>query len=94
MRLNGTQEAIDATEFPLTSEEFISEHGDHTIELANGSETVAEVLGRMGPETYDSAEDVTTALFTGVSHEAIGRRFYSDRDAYTLGEDGPTPESF
>jgi hypothetical protein len=94
MRLNGTQEAIDATEFPLTSEEFISEHGDHIIELANGSETVADVLGRMGPETYTSASDVTTALYTGVSHEAIGRRFYSDRDAYTLGEDGPTQESF
>jgi hypothetical protein len=94
MRLNGTQEAIDATEYPLTSEEFISEHGDHTIELANGSETVAEVLGRLGPETYDSKEDVTAALFSAVSHDAIGRRFYSDRDAYTLGEDGPTQVSF
>jgi hypothetical protein len=94
MRLNGTQEAIDATDFPLTSEEFISEHGDHTLELANGTETVAEVLGRMGPETYDSAEDVTAALYTGVSHDAIGRRFYSDRDAYTLGEEGPTQKSF
>lgn len=94
MRLNGTQEAIDATDFPLTSEEFISEHGDHIIELANGSETVADVLGRMGPETYTSAEDLTASLYTGVSHEAIGRRFYSDRDAYALGESGPTPESF
>ncbi|WP_318567912.1 DUF5789 family protein [Salinigranum marinum] len=94
MRLNGTQEVIDATDYPLSSEEFISEHGEHVIEHANGSETVAEVLGRMGPETYACADDVTTALYTGVSHEAIGRRFYSDRDAYALGEDGPTPESF
>ena len=94
MRLNGTQEAIDATEFPLTSEEFISQHGEHIIELANGSETVAEVLGRMGSETFACAEDVTSALYTGVSHEAIGRRFYSDRDVYTLGENGPTPQSF
>lgn len=94
MRLNGTQDAIDATEYPLTSEEFISQHGEHTIELANGTETVADVLGRLGPETYASAEDVTTALYSAVSHKGIGRRFYSDRDAYTLGENGPTPESF
>jgi hypothetical protein len=94
MRLNGTQDVIDATEYPLTSEEFVAEHGDHVIELANGSETVAEVLGRMGPETFGCAEDVTAALYAGVSHEAIGRRFYSDRDAYALGEDGHTPVSF
>jgi hypothetical protein len=94
MRLNGTQAIIDATEYPLSSEEFVSEHGDHVIEHANGSETVAEVLGRMGPETYTCADDITTALYTAVSHGAIGRRFYSDRDAYTLGENGPTPQSF
>lgn len=94
MRLNGTEAIIDAADYPLTTEEFVSEHGEHVIELANGTETVGEVLGRMGSETYDSADDVTTALYTGVSHEAIGRRFYSDRDAYTLGESGPTQQSF
>ncbi|WP_136592272.1 DUF5789 family protein [Salinigranum halophilum] len=94
MRLNGTQEAIDATDYPLSSEEFISQHGEHTIELANGTETVADVLGRLGPETYTSAEDVTNSLYSAVSHKGIGRRFYSDRDAYALGESGPTPESF
>jgi hypothetical protein len=94
MRLNGTQAIIDAADYPLTTEEFVSEHGEHVIELANGTETLGEVLGRMGPETYDSADDVTTALYTGVSHEAIGRRFYSDRDVYTVGESGPTQQSF
>jgi hypothetical protein len=94
MRLNGTQEAIDAAEYPLSSEEFITQHGDHIIELANGTETVADVLGRLGPETFASAEDVTASLYSAVSHKGIGRRFYSDRDVYTIGEDGPTPESF
>jgi hypothetical protein len=94
MRFNGTEAVIDAADYPMTSEEFITRHGEHTIELANGTETVAEVLGRLGPETFACADDVTTALYTGVSHEAIGRRFYSDRDAYALGENGPTPQSF
>jgi hypothetical protein len=94
MRLNGTADIIDSTEYPLSSEQFIAEHGDRTIELQNGTETVAEVLGRLGPETYACADDVTTALYSAVSHDAIGRRFYSDRDAYALGETGHTPESF
>ena len=94
MRLNGTEDIIDSIEYPLTSEEVIAAHGEHVIELQHGTETVAEVLGRLGSETYTCADDVKTALYTGVSHEAIGRRFYSDRDAYALGESGHTPESF
>lgn len=94
MRLNGTDDVVDSIEYPRSSEEVIAEHGQQVIELQNGTETVAEVLGRLGPETYSCAEDVEAALYTGVSHDAIGRRFYSDRDAYALGESGPTPESF
>ena len=94
MRLNGTGDLIDGYEYPATSEELIETHGDQEIELPNGSETVAVVLGRLGSETYEGPEDLRDALFTGVSHRAIGRRFYSDRDVYTLGETGPDPVSF
>lgn len=94
MRLNGTDERIDDHEYPATSEELIATCGEQRIELQNGSETVADVLGRMGAETYDGPQDVYDALRCGVGHEAIGRRFYSDRDAPTLGESGPQQVSF
>jgi hypothetical protein len=94
MRLNGTGDLIDAVEYPLTSDELIELHGDHAIELQNGSETLGEVLGRLGSETYTCSDDVRTALFTGVGHQAIGRRFYSDRDPTAPGENGPDPLSF
>ncbi|EJN59846.1 hypothetical protein SAMN04487950_3296 [Halogranum rubrum] len=94
MRLNGTGDLIDGYEYPATSEELIEAHGDHEIELADGSETLQAVLERLGSETYHGPQDLRDAVFTGVSHQAIGRRFYSDRDVYTLGETGPDPVSF
>ena len=94
MRLHGTGELIEALEYPATTEELIETYGDHSIELQNGTETLAEVLGRLGSETYEDPEDVRTALFTGVSHKAIGRRFYSDREPPALGESGPEQVSF
>lgn len=94
MRLDGTDDLINAYEYPATSEELIESHGDHEIKLANGSETLAAVLGRLGSETYERPQDVRDSLYTAVSHRAIGRRFYSDRDVYTLAESGPDPVSF
>ncbi len=94
MHLNETGELIDAHQYPATSEELITAYGDSEIKLQEGTETLATVLARLGPETYQNSQDVRDAVFTGVSHAAIGRRFYSDRDAPTVGETGPDPVSF
>ncbi|MFB6130782.1 MAG: DUF2795 domain-containing protein [Salinigranum sp.] len=94
MRLNGTGDAIDSHEYPATSEELIEAYGEHLIELQDGSESVADVLGRVGSETYQRPEEVYETLFGAVGHEAVGRRYYSDRDQLTIAEDGPTPLSF
>ena len=94
MRLNGTDEAIDDHDYPVTSDELIETYGDYTIELQNGDETLAEVLSRSAPETFHTPQDVYDAVYTGVSANAIGRRFYSDRDPSTPGEHGPEQLSF
>lgn len=93
MRLNGTGEAIATYEYPATNDELIEALGEHEIEIPDGSETVADVLGRLDGATYEGPEDVREALFSAVSHEAVGRRFYSDRDVPVAGE-GPDPVSF
>lgn len=94
MRLNRTDDLIDAHEFPATTEELIEAYGDETIEHPNGSERLGDVFARAGHETYTCADDARHALLCGVSHEAVGRRYYSDRDVFTLGEDGPQQVSF
>jgi hypothetical protein len=94
MRLNGASDLIDNATYPATSDDFIDNYGTHVIELQQGEETLGEVLSRLGSETYESPADVYAAVFSAVSHEAIGRRFYSDRDAPTVGESGPQQVSF
>lgn len=94
MRLNGTDDLLRSLEYPTTRDELVEEHGDSTIELQGGDETLGEVLARLGPETYDDPEEVVAAVCTGVSHKAIGRRFYSDRDPFVPGERGHDPVSF
>jgi len=94
MRLDGTEDELSTHEYPATSGELIDAYGDARIELQDGAETIGAVLGRLGSETFQSAADVRTTLRGGVGHEAVGRRFYSDRDAPTVGEDGPEQLSF
>jgi hypothetical protein len=95
MRLNRTGEAMRAHEYPATSDELIEAHGEKTIELADGTETFAQVLGRLEKTTYDDAEAVQEALFSAVGADAVGRRYYSDRDPGTPGSSyGPEPVSF
>jgi hypothetical protein len=94
MRLNRCDDLLDGQEYPTTTDDVIDTHGESEIELPNGSATVAEVLGRTDAETYHDAEDLRNALLGNVGHEAVGRRFYSDRDPTRPGENGPDAVSF
>ena len=85
MKLNGTGAAIDDYEYPATTEELIDEYGDRTLELPNGTETVADVLGRLESETFESPDDVRLSLSCAVSEKAVGRVGYSDRDPNPVG---------
>ncbi|WP_460919083.1 DUF5789 family protein [Salinarchaeum chitinilyticum] len=76
----GTDTAMDDEQYPLTTEEFLERFGDVELELQNGTERISEALERLDDEVYDSPEEARFAVYSAVSHRAIGRRFYSDRD--------------
>jgi hypothetical protein len=94
MRRKVTRELVEAQTYPTTSEQVLEAHGDYVLELANGEQRLREVLSVFGEETYESPQDFEDALRCGVGHQAVGRRYYSDRDAFTLAEDGPEQVSF
>lgn len=94
MRLNATESLLTDVDYPVTNETMIEQHGNRSLELADGTESLETVLLRLGPETYENADELRAALFTGVSQDAIGRRFYSDRDQHAPGEYGPDQLSF
>ena len=94
MRLRSTDDLLTGHEYPATTTELIAAYGDSQIELQNGNETLGDVLSRLSEETYHDSDDARAAVMSALSHKAIGRRFYSDRDQYALGENGHDPVSF
>jgi hypothetical protein len=95
MRLfTNVDEKIDTHSYPATSEELITEYGELEIEMPNGDETLGDALGRLGETTFEDAEDARLATYSAVSKDAIGRQNYSDRDAPSIGENGPDQVSF
>ena len=82
-------EQFETHTFPATSDALIETFGDQVVELPNGSETLRDVLSRLGPTTYETVEDARLAAQSAVSNKAIGRKGYSDRDPVAPGEDGP-----
>jgi hypothetical protein len=86
--LRGLDEAIGGASYPVTTEEVIEAHGDVELELPNGDERLADVLGRLGSETFESQAELRLATYSAVSSNAIGRKGYSDRDPSCLGETG------
>ena len=71
-------EDLETESYPLTTDELLAEYGDRKVSYADGSESVAELLGPLN-DTYDSVEQVRQAIFNMVSEGAEGRENYSDR---------------
>jgi len=92
--MSGLSDRMGAQSYPVTTEEVIEEYGDLELELPNGDEQLGDVLGRLGSETFESAEDVRIAAISALSSNAIGRENYSDRDPIAIGEDGHEQVSF
>lgn len=76
---NAAYEGMDQEQFPLTKRELLDRYGEVELDVA-GSGSIADALEHVDDDTYESPEDVQHALHSGLSHEAVGRRFYSDRD--------------
>jgi hypothetical protein len=92
--LANVDDRIDAHTYPATATELIEEYGELELEVPNGEETFGEALERLGETTFEDADDARLAAYSAVSKNAIGRENYSDRDAPSIGENGPEQVSF
>lgn len=92
--LDNATTRMNAHNYPATTGDLIEAYGDVELELPNGTESLGDVLGRLTPETYQSAEQARLAMYSAVSSKGIGRVGYSDRDPVSIGEDGPDEVSF
>ncbi len=73
--------ALEDESYPLTNEELLAAHGDGEIEHAGGTVSLASVLDTQDEQSYESADEVKQSVLNMVGDEAIGRKFYSDRES-------------
>jgi hypothetical protein len=79
--LGSLAKELDTLDYPTTTGELLAEFGDHDVEMHDGSQSVAELLGERTDEgeAYESADEVRRMLYNVVGVEAVGREGYSDR---------------
>lgn len=96
-RVDGIEGFDDPANYPMTTEDLIAQFGARNVQYPNGEaegESLEMILDRVGPDMYATPEEAFLALFMGVSADAVGRRYYSDRDPPVLGTEQLPVESF
>lgn len=86
----------DELTFPIDQDAVIRQIGAVEVDApdAQGTETVATIIGPVGQERYASAEELFMTIIGNVNDEYIGRKFYDDRSGNpSEAALGPTDEA-
>ena len=94
MRLNETLRRLDAVEYPLSVDNLVLALEDPTIELASGSQQLSAVFRTVNIDIVADPDEAKLMLLSGLASEAIGRKYYSDRDPPTAMERNVEPLTF
>ncbi|WP_459193660.1 DUF5789 family protein [Halosimplex sp. J119] len=89
MRITETQQLFNQSfDYPMDAATAADAFGDVEIEAPTGDTTTVEaVLERSNVSTYESADDVFTAMMSNLDESFIGRKYYDDR-----GDNQPHPK--
>ncbi|MFB6354373.1 MAG: hypothetical protein ABEJ92_09835 [Halobacteriales archaeon] len=80
MRLNQLPTVLDDLSYPLSADELAAALDGRTLVHPAGEEPVSAVVERCGSDAMESAEDAWLSVAAHVDEDAVGRKFYSDRD--------------
>lgn len=80
MRLNELPAVLEGLTYPLTAEELAAALEGETITHPTGKESASAVAARCGTDAMTSADDAWLAMVASVDEDAVGRKFYTDRD--------------
>lgn len=86
MRVTEFERTLDRMEYPTTTDAITRLYGSQTLQFQDGSERLARVFERFGPESFASPDEARMTLYGALPVEAIGRKGYTDRDPPGLGE--------
>lgn len=95
MEVRDLDRLLDDVSFPVDTSELISTTEGQIIEYPNGKEeTVATLLERVVSEEYTHRSDAELVIRSALREEAVGRKWYSDRDPPNLVAEQYDPVSF
>lgn len=86
VELGDLDDDLATHDYPATAQELLDAYGEREIDLVDGTKRFGVVLAPYihetegeDQETFDSAEEVRTAVLNLVGSDAVGREEYSDR---------------
>lgn len=97
MRIGNVSSYVDEElTYPIDHNTVIEQIGEIEVEAPDqeDSETIATIIGSLGPETYDSADELYRTIVGNVDEEHIGRKYYDDRGQHSVDtSEGPQEDS-
>lgn len=66
-QLGDLDEALEAQDYPITTNELVEDYGDYEIETRGGTESLEKVLAATDDQTFVSADDVRNRIL-GLIH--------------------------
>lgn len=84
---------LEEIPYPVTSEEFVAEHGDRVVGRTNAEPiSIRELFEPMGDDTSTSADELRQSIMALMPKESVGRQRYSDRGLTIDDDDGGVRE--
>lgn len=81
LKLNELDEYLDGLDYPIGRGEARERVGATRLRYADGSERLADVIGRCTSERFESASDLLDEVLSNLPTEAVGEPGQSEGDA-------------
>ena len=78
---NRIEESLTELEYPIEGTRVADEFSNVTLLLADGEANLGELVSQIDSETFESADDLETALHNVLPREAVGEPYQSEGDA-------------
>lgn len=81
VKLNQLRETLDGFGYPLSHEAAVDAAAGITLQLAEGTEPLDEVIADSSLNRFDSAEDLESEVMMLLPRNAVGEPYQSEGDA-------------
>lgn len=78
VKLNELPTILDDLDFPVTHEALLEARGDVTVVLAEGEESLGDILAMSSEDEFASVDEVTNEVMSLLPRHAVGEPYQSE----------------